>query len=183
MKQAKMPLTFHKIANYLQGHQVRGLVWPKDPRVEKFEGIDLELIEGSLTEYEDVEKVTDGVDVIYHLGAAFQGGGPFKDNDYFEINLRGTFHMLKAAQQRNIKQFIFASTDATLRQISPLKEWTNPFEKTQCPENRAVGTPYPNPSEKKCATDTGAPTNCPSPSCAFASSSARVKSSTSANFT
>ena len=66
-----------------QGHRVRGLVWPKDPRVEKFEGIDLELIEGSLTEYEDVEKVTHGVDVIYHLGAAFQGGGPFKDNDYF----------------------------------------------------------------------------------------------------
>jgi nucleoside-diphosphate-sugar epimerase len=103
-----------------QGHRVRGLVWPKDPRVEKFEGIDLELIEGSLTEYEDVQKVTDGIDVIYHLGAAFQGGGPFTDNDYFEINLRGTFHMLKAAtQQDNLKQFIFASTDALYAKYPP----------------------------------------------------------------
>ena len=60
-----------------QGHRVRGLVWREDQRVEKFKGIDLELIEGNLTKYEDVQKVTDGVDVIYHLGAAFQGGGPF----------------------------------------------------------------------------------------------------------
>ena len=103
-----------------QGHRVRGLVWREDQRVEKFKGIDLELIEGNLTKYEDVEKVTDGVDVIYHLGAAFQGGGPFTDNDYFEINLRGTFHMLKAAtQQRNLKQFIFASTDALYAKYPP----------------------------------------------------------------
>ena len=51
-----------------QGHQVRGLVWPKDPRIEKFKDLDLELIEGSLTEYEDVQKVTDStiknIDVI-----------------------------------------------------------------------------------------------------------------------
>ena len=103
-----------------QGHRVRGLVWPKDPRVEKFEGIDLELIEGSLTEYEDVEKVTDGVDIIYHLGAAFQGGGPFQDNDYFEINLRGTFHMLKAATQQDNPQTIHLRKHRRpLRQISP----------------------------------------------------------------
>ncbi len=103
-----------------QGHRVRGLVWPKDPRIEKFKGIDLELIEGNLTEFEDVQKVVEGVDVIYHLGAAFQGGGPFTDNDYFEINLRGSFHMLKAATaQDSLKQFIFASTDALYAKYPP----------------------------------------------------------------
>ena len=103
-----------------QGHQVRGLVWPQDPRIEKFKGIDLELIEGSLTNLEDVQKVTQDVDVVYHLGAAFQGGGPFQDTDYFDINLRGTFHMLKAAtEQNNVKQFIFASTDALYAKYPP----------------------------------------------------------------
>jgi UDP-glucose 4-epimerase len=96
-----------------QGHQVRGLVWPRDPRVEKLKALDLELIEGSLTCFEDVQKVTEGMDVVYHLGAAFQGGGPFQDTDYFDINIRGTFHMLKAAEENDtLKQFIFASTDA-----------------------------------------------------------------------
>ncbi len=103
-----------------QGHRVRGLVWAKDPRVEKFKDIDLELVEGSLTEFDDVQKVARGVDVIYHLGAAFQGGGPFTDNDYFEINLRGTFHMLKAATAQNtLKQFVFASTDALYAKYPP----------------------------------------------------------------
>lgn len=103
-----------------RGHRVRGLVWPKDPRTEKFKDLDLELVEGSLTQFDDVQKVTRDVDVIYHLGAAFQGGGPFTDTDYFEINLRGTFHMLKAAADlAGLKQFIFASTDALYTKYPP----------------------------------------------------------------
>jgi nucleoside-diphosphate-sugar epimerase len=42
-----------------QGHEVRGLVWPKDPRIEKFKGYELELVEGSLTNYDDVIRVAD----------------------------------------------------------------------------------------------------------------------------
>lgn len=103
-----------------QGHKVRGLVWPKDPRIEKFKDLDLELMEGSLTEYGDVVKVMQGIDVVYHLGAAFQGGGPFQDTDYFNINVAGTFHMLKAAEENDqLKQFIFASTDAQYAKYPP----------------------------------------------------------------
>ena len=103
-----------------QGHRVRGLVWPKDPRIEKLKNLDIELVEGSLTEYGDVQNVIDGTDAVYHLGAAFQGGGPFADTDYFDINLRGTFHMLKAAMaHKNIKHFIFASTDALYAKYPP----------------------------------------------------------------
>ena len=73
-----------------EGHDIRGLVWPKDPRIEKLEPLGIELIEGSLTSVDDVNGVVEGVDAIYHLGAAFQGGGPFSENDYFDINIRGT---------------------------------------------------------------------------------------------
>ena len=38
--------------------------------------LDLELIEGDLSQAEDVNRAATGVDVICHLGAAFQGGGP-----------------------------------------------------------------------------------------------------------
>lgn len=79
-----------------QGHAVRGLVWGRDARVDKLRPLGVELIEGSLTEPADVARAVDGVDAIYHLGAAFQGGGPFSTTDYFEINVRGAFLMLEA---------------------------------------------------------------------------------------
>jgi len=102
-----------------QGHKVRGLVWPRDPRVEKLQGLGLELINGSLTERADVDRVSEGMDAIYHLGAAFQGGGPFSEEEYFEINVRGTFNMLKAARAQKVSQFIFASSDALYEKYIP----------------------------------------------------------------
>jgi UDP-glucose 4-epimerase len=103
-----------------QGHQVRGLVWPRDPRVDKLGGLGLELQYGSLTEPEDARKALDGMDAVYHLGAAFQGGGPFSEEEYFEINVRGTFNMLEAARkQSGLRQFVFASTDAVYEKYVP----------------------------------------------------------------
>ncbi|MDA0746724.1 MAG: NAD(P)-dependent oxidoreductase [bacterium] len=102
------------------GHQIRGLVWPKDPRVEKLASLGLELHEGSLTQKEDVQAAAQGIDAIYHLGAAFQGGGPFTETDYFEINLRGTFHVLEAARsQPTPPQIVFAGTDAVYEKYVP----------------------------------------------------------------
>jgi UDP-glucose 4-epimerase len=103
-----------------QGHQVRGLVWARDARVEKLQGLGLELIEGTLTVDEDVRRAVDGVDAICHLGGAFQGGGPFTPAEYFEINVRGTFLMLEAArQQEGLHRFVFASTDAQYEKYVP----------------------------------------------------------------
>ena len=98
-----------------EGHRVRGLVWPRDPRIEKLQHLDLELQTGTITEPEDVRTAIEGVDVVYHLGAAFQGGGPFTEEEYFEINVRGTFNMLEAAKAAGGPgHFLFASTDAVL---------------------------------------------------------------------
>jgi UDP-glucose 4-epimerase len=103
-----------------QGHTVRGLVWARDARVEKLEGLGVELQYGSLTEAADVNRAVDGMDVVYHLGGAFQGGGPFSTDEYFEINVRGTFLMLEAARaQPQLKQLLFASTDALYDKYVP----------------------------------------------------------------
>lgn len=102
------------------GHAVRGLVWPRDPRVEKLQALGVELIEGSLTEPEDVRRAVAGMEVVYHLGGAFQGGGPFTVEEYFTINVQGTFHMLEAARaQPGLTQFLFASTDALYEKYLP----------------------------------------------------------------
>ena len=77
-----------------RGHQLRGLVWPRDPRVENLKKMQVELVEGSLIEPATVEQAVEGIEAVYHLGAAFQGGGPFTDNamalDEFEAGQRLT---------------------------------------------------------------------------------------------
>ena len=102
------------------GHTVRGLVWPKDPRTEKLQPLGVELVEGTLTEVEDVNRAVDGVDAIYHLGAAFQGGGPFTESEYLDINVKGSFHVLEAARRnKQLRHLIFASTDAVYAKYPP----------------------------------------------------------------
>jgi UDP-glucose 4-epimerase len=103
-----------------QGHAVRGLVWGRDQRVAKLQALDVELLDGSLTEPADVRRAVAGVDAIYHLGAAFQGGGPFSVEDYFQINVRGTFNVLEAAREQGaVQQIVVASTDALYEKYVP----------------------------------------------------------------
>ncbi|MEE3258635.1 MAG: NAD(P)-dependent oxidoreductase [Candidatus Latescibacterota bacterium] len=101
-------------------HQIRGLVWPRDPRVENLQQMGVELVEGSLTEPADVARAVEGVEAVYHLGAAFQGGGPFTDEEFFETNVRGTFNMLEAVRKLDgLGQFLFASSDALYDKYIP----------------------------------------------------------------
>jgi len=103
------------------GHDVRGLVWSRDARPAKLAALPVELVEGTLVNPADVDRAVDGVDAVYHLGAAFQGGGPFSETDYFEINVRGTFNMLDAARRNadRLQHFFFASTDAIYNKYVP----------------------------------------------------------------
>ena len=102
------------------GHQVRGLVWPRDPRVEHLKKMGVELENGSITEPTDLVRAVDGIEAIYHLGAAFQGGGPFTDEEYFEINVRGTFNVLEVARRaEGMCQLLFASSDALYEKYVP----------------------------------------------------------------
>ena len=102
------------------GHEVRGLVWSGDRRTQKLEGLGVELVEGSLTEPADVDSAVDGMEAVYHLGAAFQGGGPFTEEDYFRVNVGGTFHVLQACRrQPAFRHLLFASTDALYEKYVP----------------------------------------------------------------
>ncbi|MBX3014611.1 MAG: NAD(P)-dependent oxidoreductase [Caldilineaceae bacterium] len=103
------------------GHTVRGLIWEQDRRSEKLAGLPVELIEGTITNRAEVEQAVAGVDAICHLAAAFQGGGPFTNEQYFEINVRGTFNLLEAARQaaKPLQQFFYASTDAIYEKYLP----------------------------------------------------------------
>ncbi|MDP6960991.1 MAG: NAD(P)-dependent oxidoreductase, partial [Dehalococcoidia bacterium] len=103
--------------NFLsRGHAVTGLVWPGDRQIEKMKAIGAEVVEGDLASSADVNAAVDGHEVIIHLGAAFQAGGPFTPEQYFDTNVKGTFNVLEASKNLgdHLKHVLITSTDATM---------------------------------------------------------------------
>ncbi len=103
------------------GHNVRGLVWRGDRQAEKIALIGADIVEGDLASSSEVAKSAQGSDAIFHLGAAFQAGGPFTPEQYLDINVKGTFNVLEAAlaQQDRLKHVIVTSTDGTMDKYPP----------------------------------------------------------------
>ena len=96
-----------------QGHDVRCLVMQQDPHAEKLSALGdrVQVVRGHLEYYPEVEPAVAGAEAIYHLGAAM---GSFTDYQFFEANVRGTFHVLQAVRRvaPNIRRFVFPSSDA-----------------------------------------------------------------------
>jgi dTDP-L-rhamnose 4-epimerase len=93
-------------------HRVRAFIYPGDAsRMGKLDAYDVEKVEGDLRNEDDVAEAVDGMDVIYHVGAAM--GAPIGPLDYFDINVRGTLNVLEAARGlEGLQHLIYASTDA-----------------------------------------------------------------------
>lgn len=97
------------------GHEVTGFVWPGDPQIKKMEMLGCEIIEGDLANLDSVIEGVKGKDYIFHLGAAFQAGGPFSASQYFDTNVKGTFNVLEACRvSEAVSHLIVTSTDGTI---------------------------------------------------------------------
>lgn len=102
------------------GHDVTGFVVPGDPQSEKVAQIGADVVEGDLALNADVRTAAEGAEAIFHLGAAFQAGGPFTPEQYFDINVKGTFNILEAALASDrIQHVIHTSTDGTMEKYPP----------------------------------------------------------------
>lgn len=102
------------------GHDVTGFVVPGDLQSEKVAQIGAHIVEGDLASHSDVRTAADGAEAIFHLGAAFQAAGPFTPEQYFDINVKGTFNILEAALASDgIQHVIHTSTDGTMEKYPP----------------------------------------------------------------
>ena len=102
------------------GHDVIGFVIPGDSQSEKVAQIGADIVEGDLASHADVRTAAEGAEAIFHLGAAFQAGGPFTPEQYFDINVKGTFNILEAALASDrIQHVIHTSTDGTMEKYPP----------------------------------------------------------------
>ena len=74
-------------------------------------------------------------DIAENMGAAFQSGGPFTPNQYFDINVKGTFNILEACSTNsNLKHLIVTSTDSTISKY-PEKMMNNPIGEFDLPQD------------------------------------------------
>ena len=73
----------------------------------------IQLIQCDLTKPGEWTEAFNGVDWVFHLAALADVIPSIQQPDaYFRTNVDGTFHVLRAAQQANVKQFIYAASSS-----------------------------------------------------------------------
>ena len=92
-----------------EGHQVVALDYKDGLKTEKIRDWGAEVVIGSVTEREVVNRCMRGVEVVHHLAAAFRELD-VPNSYYHEVNVGGTRNVLEAAYDNSVKKFIYCST-------------------------------------------------------------------------
>jgi UDP-glucose 4-epimerase len=90
-------------------------------RKEDMAGLDAELVEGDIRDRELVDRLMKRVDAVVHLAADTRVMDSIEDPDYnFDVNVNGTYNLLRSARAAGVERFVFASTGgAILGDVTP----------------------------------------------------------------
>ncbi|MCX6738116.1 MAG: NAD(P)-dependent oxidoreductase [Candidatus Parcubacteria bacterium] len=96
---------------------------------EKHEIVKYDIADGKdILDCSNLKKTMKGCDIVVHL-AAIRGPDETKDfSDYFKVNCEGTFNVVQAAVENNIKRIIYSSStgyyglERGVPYIKPIKE-------------------------------------------------------------
>lgn len=92
-----------------EGHPVLALDYKEGVRTQELRDWGAEVVIGTVTDQEIVNRCMDGVDVVHHLAAAFRELD-VPNSYYREVNVEGTRNVLEAAFDQKVKKFIYCST-------------------------------------------------------------------------
>lgn len=99
----------YMVKNLLKnGYTVRGLV-RQSSNLDLIKDLDVELVYADLAKDEISKEIMEGIDVVYHVGAAFRIEG-VPESYFWDVNVKGTKKLLEAAKKAGIKKFIHCST-------------------------------------------------------------------------
>jgi len=91
------------------GHKVIALDYKEGIKTSELRDWGAEVVIGSVTDRSVVDQVTQGVDIVHHLAAAFRELD-VPNSYYYEVNVQGTRNVLEAAQREKVKKFVYCST-------------------------------------------------------------------------
>jgi 2-alkyl-3-oxoalkanoate reductase len=92
-----------------EGHQVVALDYKEGLKTEELRKWGAEVVIGSVTDKDLMDRCTQGVEVVHHLAAAFRELN-VPNSYYHEVNVGGTRNALEAALRHKVKKFIYCST-------------------------------------------------------------------------
>ena len=92
-----------------EGHQVIALDYKEGLKPQELRRLGAEVIIGSVTDREVVERSMRGVELVFHLAAAFRELN-VPQRHYYEVNVGGTRNVLEAAAREGVRRFIYCST-------------------------------------------------------------------------
>ena len=91
------------------GHEIRTLDNKEGIRTEELRKAGVDVVIGSITEAELVDKCTEGIEFIFHIAAAFRELSVPKKY-YYDVNVGGTRNVMKAAKKHGVKKVVYCST-------------------------------------------------------------------------
>jgi dihydroflavonol-4-reductase len=109
------------------GHEVRALVRPSSD-LRNLTGLPLETVSGDLTSTRSLTDLLAGCDALFHVGALYS---LWKRHSHalYEVNVRGTERMLRAAADAKVSRVVYTSSVATIG-VPPEGEIANEEYKT-----------------------------------------------------
>ena len=106
---------------------------------------DIDLVVGDIRDPDAVARAVSGVDLVIHLAAFGSVVESVTDPvENFEINVRGTFEMLRGAADAGVERFVFASTGGAImgNQEPPIDERSLPWPISPYGASKLCGEAY-----------------------------------------
>lgn len=91
------------------GHQVVALDFQEGLKTQELRDWGAEVVIGTVTDKEVVDRCMTGVEVVHHLAAAFRQLN-VPNSYYWDVNVEGTRNVLEAARREKVKKFVYCST-------------------------------------------------------------------------
>ena len=126
-----------------KGVMVRVLARPS-PRAEPLRATGVEIVQGDLSDAQSIARAVEGAEIVYHLAAKV---GSAARKDYFDVNVRGTEHVLAACAEQGVGQLVYASS---LSVYGPVKPGERIDESTPFDSKPELRDPY---AQSKIAAD------------------------------
>jgi nucleoside-diphosphate-sugar epimerase len=92
-----------------QGHSVLALDYKEGIQDAELSESGAELVHGSVTDADLVDRCMSGAEAVFHLAAAFRELD-VPESHYDDVNVEGTRIVLEAASRHGVSQFIYCST-------------------------------------------------------------------------
>lgn len=95
------------------GYTVRALIQPKD-KAPTLQGLPrLEIVHGDITQKDSLPTLMEGCDYLIHA-AGLAGTWPTRSQRYFDVNVKGTQHIMEAALAANIRRVVYISSSGVV---------------------------------------------------------------------